>query len=151
MKIVAFEPEVLLLLGDGSERRRGQHATAGGWIARIRPAAVTRTVTPPRRHGERRAPDRTQHGIVVENGRRRAVARDGVMGIGEIMTFHNAPDQIVAAINVDFDNRLSAGDVERMIDEMEREVQRQFPSVTRIYVRPHEDAGLKFGTRRGIN
>lgn len=84
-------------------------------------------------------------------GIRRAVARDGVMGIGEIMTIHNAPEQVVAAVNVDFDNRLSAGDVERMIDEMEREVQRQFPSVYRIYVRPHEDAGTKFGFSRGIN
>jgi divalent metal cation (Fe/Co/Zn/Cd) transporter len=83
-------------------------------------------------------------------GIRRAVARDGVMGIGEIMTIHNAPDQIVAAVNVDFDNRLTAGDVERIIDEMERDIQMEFPSVYRIYVRPHEDAGLKFGSARGI-
>jgi divalent metal cation (Fe/Co/Zn/Cd) transporter len=83
-------------------------------------------------------------------GLRRIVARDGVMGIGEIMTIHNAPNQIVAAINVDFDNRLTAGDVERMIDAMEREVQKEFPSIYRLYVRPHEDAGLKFGTGRGI-
>lgn len=84
-------------------------------------------------------------------GIRRAVTRDGVMGIGEIMTIHNAPDQIVAAVNVDFDNRLSAAEVEQMIDAMEREVQRQFPSVFRIYVRPHEDAGVKFGSGRGLD
>jgi cation diffusion facilitator family transporter len=83
-------------------------------------------------------------------GLRRVIARDGVMGIGEIMTLHNAPSQIVAAINVDFDNRLSAGDVERMIDQMEREIQQEFPSIYRLYVRPHEDAGLKFGEGRGI-
>lgn len=29
-----------------------------------------------------------------------------------------------------------------MIDEMERGVQREFPSSTRIYVPPHEDAGV---------
>jgi cation diffusion facilitator family transporter len=83
-------------------------------------------------------------------GIRSVVARDGVMGIGEIMTIHNAPDQIVAAVNVDFDNRLTAGDVERIIDEMEREIKSRFPSVYRLYVRPHEDAGVKFGASRGI-
>jgi pyoverdine/dityrosine biosynthesis protein Dit1 len=35
------------------------------------------------------------------------------------------------------------------VDEIETAVQQQFPSVTRVYVRPHEDAGLKFGKDRG--
>ncbi len=87
--------------------------------------------------------------MLVE-GIRRAASRAGITGIGEIMTIHNAPEQIVAALNVDFDNRLSAGDVERIVDEIERAVQQQFPSVTRVYVRPHEDAGLKFGLDRGL-
>jgi cation diffusion facilitator family transporter len=82
-------------------------------------------------------------------GLRRAATRDGVMGIGEIMTLHNAPEQIVAALNVDFDNRLTAGDVERIVDEIEQAVQAEFPSVTRVYIRPHEDAGIKFGSERG--
>lgn len=87
---------------------------------------------------------------VLVEGIRSAASRNGVMGIGDIMTIHNAPEQVVAALNVDFDNRLTAGDVERIVDEIERAVQQQFPSVTRIYVRPHEDAGLKFGPRRGL-
>ena len=87
---------------------------------------------------------------VLVEGIRSAASRTGVMGIGEIMTIHNAPEQIVAALNVDFDNRLTAGDVERIVDEIERAVQQKFPSVTRIYVRPREDAGLRFGPRRGL-
>ncbi len=83
-------------------------------------------------------------------GLRRAASREGITGIGEIMTIHNAPEQIVAALNVDFDNRLTAGDVERLVGEIERAVQAEFPSVTRVYVRPHEDAGLKFGPKRGL-
>lgn len=83
-------------------------------------------------------------------GIRRAVSREGVTGVGEIMTIHNAPDQIVAAVNVDFDNRLSAGDVERIIDTIERELQAAFPALYRVYVRPHEDAGVKFGESRGL-
>ena len=82
-------------------------------------------------------------------GLRRAATREGVMGIGEIMTIHNAPEQIVAALNVDFDDRLTAGDVERIVDEIEQAVKIEFPSVTRVYIRPHEDAGMKFGPERG--
>jgi cation diffusion facilitator family transporter len=81
---------------------------------------------------------------------RRAATREGVMGVGEIMTIHNAPTQIVAAVNVDFDNRLSAGDVERIVEAIERELQTEFPSIHRVYVRPHEDAGVKFGDTRGL-
>jgi cation diffusion facilitator family transporter len=81
---------------------------------------------------------------------RGAATRDGVMGIGEIVTIHNAPNQIVVAMNVDFDNRLGAGDVERIIDEIERDVRTGYPDVTRIYVRPHENAGAKLGAGRGL-
>jgi cation diffusion facilitator family transporter len=81
-------------------------------------------------------------------GIRSAVSREGVKGVGEIMTIHNAPDQIVAAVNVDFDNRLSAGDVERMVAEIEQTLHSQFPAIYRVYVRPQEDAGVRFGAAR---
>jgi cation diffusion facilitator family transporter len=81
---------------------------------------------------------------------RKAATRDGVTGIGEIVTIHNAPNQIVVAMNVDFDNRLGAGDVERIIDTIETDVRAGYPDVTRIYVRPHENAGVKFGEGRGL-
>ena len=81
---------------------------------------------------------------------RRAATRPGVMGVGEIMTIHNAPDQIVAAVNVDFDNRLNAGEVEQIVDAIERDLQAEFPMISRIYIRPHEDAGIKFGPGRGL-
>ncbi|MDE2405550.1 MAG: cation transporter [Sphingomonadales bacterium] len=81
---------------------------------------------------------------------RRAITRPGVMGVGEILTLHNAPDQIVVAANVDFDNRLGAGDVEALVGAIERALQDRFPSIHRVYIRPHEDAGLKFGAGRGL-
>jgi len=81
---------------------------------------------------------------------RSAIARPGVMGIGELMTLHNSPTEIVVAANVDFDNRLTAGDVETIISDIERQLQGNFPSIHRVYIRPHEDAGLKFGPGRGL-
>ncbi len=87
---------------------------------------------------------------VLTAGIRRIATRPGITGVGEIITIHNAPEQIVAAVNVDFDNRLGAGDVERIVDEIERDLQAEFPAIYRVYVRPHENAGTKFGDGRGL-
>ena len=84
------------------------------------------------------------------DGIRQSVSREGVVGVGEIMTLHNSPDQIVAAVNVDFDNRLGAGDVERIVAEIEETLRAEFPAIFRVYVRPHEHAGRKFGATRGL-
>ncbi|MBA3896590.1 MAG: cation diffusion facilitator family transporter [Sphingomonadaceae bacterium] len=75
-------------------------------------------------------------------GLRAAATRPGVMRTGEVITVHNAPDQIVAAMSVDFDNRIGAGDVERIVCEIEAEVREKWPAVMRLYIRPQEDAGL---------
>ena len=69
-------------------------------------------------------------------GLRVAARRPGVTGVGEIITVHNAPDQIFAAMSVDFDDGISAGDVERLVAEIEAEVRKRWPSVLRLYVRP---------------
>jgi pyoverdine/dityrosine biosynthesis protein Dit1 len=45
---------------------------------------------------------------------------------------------------------LSAGEVEQIVDAIERDLQAEFPTIMRIYIRPHEDAGLKFGPGRGL-
>ena len=81
---------------------------------------------------------------------RKVASREGITGVGDIMTIHNAPDQIFAAMNVDFDNSLGASDVERIVADIEQEIQQSFPQVRRVYIRAHEDAGLKHGPGRGI-
>ena len=83
-------------------------------------------------------------------GLRRAANLDGIMGIGTIMTLQNAPTQIVVAMDVDFDNRLTASDVERLVGEVEDAIHSEFPHVTKIYVRPLDDAGATLGPGRGL-
>jgi cation diffusion facilitator family transporter len=67
-------------------------------------------------------------------------SQEGVVGVGHVMTLHSSPDQITAMINVDFDNDMRAGDVERIIHGVEVEAQRQWPEVRRVFVRPTEGA-----------
>ena len=69
----------------------------------------------------------------------------GVVGVGHVLTVHSSPDQITAMINVDFDNDMRAGDVERIIHGVETEARHQWPQVRRVFVRPMEGAA---GERR---
>jgi cation diffusion facilitator family transporter len=63
----------------------------------------------------------------------RASARErkGVTGV-----VHHSPDQIVAAIEVDFQDDLTAADVERIVDEIEADIRAGWSSVTHLSVRP---------------
>ena len=43
-------------------------------------------------------------------------------------------------INVDFDNSITAGEVEAIVDEIESEAAERWPEVRRLYIRPRRDA-----------
>jgi len=73
---------------------------------------------------------------IVDALRAMVHARDGVTGVAEVLTVHNAPDQITAMLSVDFDDHISARDVERLVREIEAEVIIRFPEVHRLYIRP---------------
>ena len=68
------------------------------------------------------------HALVLE--------KDGVASIGEILTVHSAPDQIIAMLSVDFEDHISAREVERLVCQIEDETAEKFPDVDRLYIRP---------------
>ena len=72
------------------------------------------------------------HALVLE--------KDGVVSIGEILTVHSAPDQIIAMLSVDFDDQISAREVERLVCQIEDETAAKFPDVDRLYIRPFSAA-----------
>ena len=43
-------------------------------------------------------------------------------------------------MNVDFRNTISAGDVERIVRDVETEAHRQWPQLMRLFIRPLHDA-----------
>jgi cation diffusion facilitator family transporter len=73
---------------------------------------------------------------LVEALRASAEAHDGVDKVHKVITVHHSPDQIVSVISADFDDGISAADVERIVRDIEAKVAADFPVVTRIYVRP---------------
>ena len=64
----------------------------------------------------------------------------GVVGVGHVLTIHSAPDQITAMMNVDFRNNITAGDVERIVCEVELEARKRWPHVRTVFIRPMQDA-----------
>jgi cation diffusion facilitator family transporter len=73
---------------------------------------------------------------MVEALRLSAESHEGVDKVFDVLTVHHAPDKVVAVISADFDDRISAADVERIVRDIEDEVAKKFPVITQLYVRP---------------
>jgi divalent metal cation (Fe/Co/Zn/Cd) transporter len=58
----------------------------------------------------------------------------GVVGINQVLTMHFGPQEVLAALSLDFDDRRSAADVEAAVVRIEREIKTAFPEVTRVFV-----------------
>lgn len=69
--------------------------------------------------------------------------REGVTAAGEVRTLHSSPDQITAMISVDFEDSMTAADVERIVCDIETEASSRWPQVNRLYIRPRKRAFLR--------
>src|SRR4051794_9340385 len=67
-----------------------------------------------------------------------ARAAPGVTHINEVLTMHFGPEQVLAALSLDFDDAISAEQVEETVAGIERSVKSEFPEVTRIFVEAKE-------------
>ena len=65
-----------------------------------------------------------------------AWAEPGVESANGVITTQMAPDQIVAALSVDFADAMSARDVENVIVDIERKVRAERPDVVTLFVKP---------------
>jgi len=65
-----------------------------------------------------------------------AIARSepGVEGLNDLRTMHFGPNEILVALSLDFDDRLSAADVEAAVARLEQRIRAAHPQAGRIYV-----------------
>jgi divalent metal cation (Fe/Co/Zn/Cd) transporter len=85
--------------------------------------------------GESADPDLVR-GIFEAAGR-----QPGIVGVGHVLTVHSAPDQVTVVMSADFEDTITAGAVERIIADIETEVEAMWPEVKRLYIRPQQGAG----------
>ncbi len=71
----------------------------------------------------------------VRDGLRGIVtASPGVHGVNEVLTMHFGPQDVLAAISLDYDDTLTAEAAERTVSDIERQIKVAFPQVRRIFI-----------------
>jgi cation diffusion facilitator family transporter len=71
---------------------------------------------------------------VIRGIREIAIGHDNIQHINEILTMHMGPDFILLNLSVDFDDAASAGDVEKSIARLDKEIKEAYPRIKRIFV-----------------
>lgn len=66
--------------------------------------------------------------------RRIAASSPGVVGVNEVLTMHFGPVDVLAVLSLDFENALTADDVETVVSGIERRIKQEYPVVRRIFV-----------------
>jgi cation diffusion facilitator family transporter len=66
--------------------------------------------------------------------RRIAASHSGVVGVNEVLTMHFSPMDVLAVLSLDFENALTADDVEIAVSGIEQQIKREYPVVRRIFV-----------------
>lgn len=61
--------------------------------------------------------------------------RDGIERINELLTMHMGPDFILANLSIDFQDDISAGDLEALIAQLDRDIKEAFPRVKRVFIK----------------
>lgn len=69
-----------------------------------------------------------------------AEAHPGIVAVDEVLTLHSAPTMVTTIISADFEDSMTARDVERIVLAIEHEVAKTWPIVARVYVRPRDSA-----------
>ena len=77
---------------------------------------------------------------LVDGIRELVSGKPGIVGVGHVLTVHSAPDQVTVMVDVDFENTVPAGEVERVVSGVEQEARQRWPQVRRLFVRPMHGA-----------
>jgi cation diffusion facilitator family transporter len=72
-----------------------------------------------------------------------AAAEPGLVGANGILTIHLAPDQIVVALSLEFDDALRTPDIEAAVARLEQRVRDAFPQVVALFVKPQARGGFE--------
>jgi len=71
---------------------------------------------------------------VIRGIRETIMAHDFIQHVNEILTMHMGPDFILLNLSVDFKDTVSAGDLEKAIAGLDREIKQKYPLIKRIFV-----------------
>lgn len=67
-------------------------------------------------------------------------AQAGVIRINELLTIQQAPDQIIAVVSIEFEDRLDVTDIEQLAGRIEAQARAEHPAIRRVFIRPQSRA-----------
>ncbi len=70
----------------------------------------------------------------LENIRKLAEAENGVKKVINPLTMYFGPHTILLTVDIEFDKKLSAAEVEETVDRLEKNIRRQYPDIKHIYI-----------------
>jgi cation diffusion facilitator family transporter len=76
-----------------------------------------------------------------------AASQDGVRAANGLITVQLAPDQVVAALSLEFEDRLRAPEIEALVARIEKQVAEAHPQIVLLFVKPQTPE--TFRARRG--
>ncbi len=81
----------------------------------------------------------------LENIRKLAEAETGVKKVVNPLTMHFGPHTILLTVDIEFDEKLSAAEVEQTIDRLEKSIRGKYPDIKHIYI---EAGAVSSGNRK---
>jgi len=84
-----------------------------------------------------------------------AASQDGVRAANGLITVQLAPDQVVAALSLEFEDKLRAPEIEALVSRIEKDVAEAYPQIVLLFVKPQTPEvfrarkGRRLGVRRG--
>ncbi len=83
---------------------------------------------------------------VIERVRQLLDRRREIVAVNHIRTIHTGPDTVFVAISADFDDELTMGDAEPLIEAIEAELRAALPQLSSIYIRPERRGDAVLGS-----
>jgi cation diffusion facilitator family transporter len=71
---------------------------------------------------------------LVADVRQRAGAIDAVVAVNEVLTLHMGPHDVLLTISLDFRDDLTAGDMERAIEQLTRDIRSAHDDIKRVFI-----------------
>jgi len=65
-----------------------------------------------------------------------ARAMPGVVSVNGVLTSQMAPDQVVVAMSIEFEDGLGVVDVERLVADMEKKAREAYPVISSLFIKP---------------
>jgi cation diffusion facilitator family transporter len=86
---------------------------------------------------------------LIAGVRERVGATPGVVAVNHVRTSQAAPEVVLAAISADFDDALTMGEAEALIERIEADLKARWPELVSIYIRPEKASEAVRVTRPG--